>query len=589
MHAPSSVAARYDAAPMKLIPPLCAAVLLACASAAPGPAAYADLVVTNARIYTVDAKRPWAEAFAVRDGRIVAIGTARDAQRWIGPSTRRADLGGRLVTPAFHDTHTHLALAASRQDYCDLGYPADLEATRHAMQRCVERAGDAAWILMANPNTAVFPEAGPDATFLEAIARGRPLVVNALHSSFASSEALVRAGIGATTRDPHGGVIVRDDAGRATGTLRGTAQDLLYAHVPKPSAAQVARKFRELVSTLPRHGVVSIQELSGTARAPLYADAVARREVPVRIRHGQVLEHGVNAPPLESGVGVFAATARRHRSRWLDAGAVKIFVDGDLGDQTAALTEPYAGTDADGGRGEPNWTQAQLDAWVIRLDAEALQLHFHAMGDRAIHMALDAIERAQRVNGRRDARHQISHLHVIAPADLPRFKELGVIANVQPYFAENIAYNTVRARALLGPTRHAWMFRFRDLIAHGATLVASTDGPVASPLDPFVQIQAALTRREPGSPEPAFLPEQRLTLPEVLAAYTLHAARANFLDDSGSLEVGKWADFVVLDRDIFVLDPEQLRATRILWTVLEGRETYRAPAWTAATTSRPAR
>ena len=196
-----------------------------------------------------------------------------------------------------------------------------------------------------------------------------------------------------------------------------------------------------------------------------------------------------------------------------------------------------------------------------------------------IHMALDAIEHAQQVNGRRDARHQITHLHVIAPGDLPRFRQLGVIANVQPYFAENIDYNTVRARVFLGPTRHAWMFRFRDLLAHGASLAASTDGPVVSPLDPFISIQAALTRSEPNSASPPFLPEQKLTLSEVLTAYTLNSAHANFIDDSGSLEVGNWADFVVLDRDLFSLAPEQIRSTRVLSTVVEGRETYRAANW----------
>lgn len=555
-----------------------ALLAVACSKTVPAPAHHADLVVSNAKIYTVDAAHPWAQAIAVKDGRLVAVASEREAASWIGPETNVVDAGGRLIIPAFHDAHVHLALAASREDYCDLGYPASLEATEGAMRACVSRARDGAWILIANPNTAVFPQRGPGLAFLDALAGNRPLVVNALHSSFASTAALTHAKITATTPAPVNGEIGRDDSGHLTGTLRGTAQDLLYAHVPKPTAEQTAVKFRELVATLPRYGLASVQELGATDRSELYAAAVAAAAVPVRIRHGQVLLHGVDAPSLADGARTFIEAAQRHRSRWLNAGTVKIFVDGDLGDRTAALHEPYADGTADE-RGNPNWTQEQLDAWATRLDAAGLQLHFHAMGDRAIHMALDAIEHAQRVNGRRDARHQITHLHVVAPADLPRFKQLGVIANVQPYFAENIDYNTVRARALLGPTRHAWMFRFRDLLTNGATLAASTDGPVASPLDPLISIQAGLTRREPGSSLPSFLPDQQLTLPELLIAYTLHAARANFIEDSGSLEVGKWADFVMLDRNLFEIDPEHIRAAKVLWTVVEGRVTYRAPTW----------
>ncbi len=233
-----------------------------------------------------------------------------------------------------------------------------------------------------------------------------------------------------------------------------------------------------------------------------------------------------------------------------------------------------------GNRGEPNWTQNELNAWSTQLDAAGLQLHFHAMGDRAVHMALNAIEHAQQVNGRRDSRHQITHLHLIASADLPRFRKLGVIANIQPNFGENNEYNTVRALQLLGPERHRLMFRFRDLLQSGAVMAVSTDGPVASPLNPFVSIQSALTREEAGSTAPAFLPEQRLTLPEVLAAYTIGSAYANFLDnESGSLETGKSADFILLDRNLFEIDHESIHRTRVLWSVLEGREVFRSENW----------
>lgn len=540
----------------------------------------ADLVVRNARIYTVDAARSWAGALAVRSGRLVFVGADRDAARWTGPRTRVVDAGGRLVLPGFHDTHVHLALSAAGRQRCDLGYPATGAATHDAMAACVARAVAQPWVLMRNGNATVFPPGGPPLAFLDSISPDRPLAVDMLHSWYANSEALRVAGITAATPDPAGGTIVRDSTGRPTGTLLGTAQALLVRHVPRTTDGEIEAGFHALQDTLARYGIVSVQELAATGRAALYEKAWRAGWLTARVRHGQMLLQGADAPALDSGSARFLATARRYRDRWLNAGTVKLYVDGDLGDRTAALLAPYAGPNPTGTRGEPFWTQAQLDAWTARLDAAGLQMHFHAMGDRAIRMALDAVAHARRVNGPRDARHQITHLHLVATADLPRFRQLGVVANVHPYFAENIAYNTERARELLGPERHAGMFRFRDLIAHGATLAASTDGPVAAPLDPFVGIQAALTRREAGSTAPAFLPEQRLTLPEVLAAYTIGGAYANFLDrESGSLEVGKWADFVMLDRDLFNVDPEAIRRTRVLWTVVEGRERFRAVRW----------
>ena len=540
----------------------------------------ADLVVKNANVYTMDAVRSWKQALAVKDGRLVFIGNNTNIRTWIGRRTKVVDAGGRLLLPGFHDTHVHLALAASRQQWCDLGYPKTLAATEEAIGNCIKKAAGKPWILLTNPNTAVFPPDGPELKFLDNIVSDRPLVINALHSSFANSPALKIAGITNTTANPPQGIIVRDAQGRPTGTLRGTAQDLLYKYVPSLTKEELAKNFREIMNELPSYGIVSVQELSGRSRADFYGDALAKGWLKVRVRHGQMLLSGADAPPIASGIEQFVTNARRYQGLWLNAGTVKIFVDGDLGDKTAALFEPYLDENANGNRGKPNWTQNELNTWSAQLDAAGFQLHFHAMGDRAVHMALNAIEYAQQVNGQRDSRHQITHLHLIASADLPRFRKLGVIANIQPYFAENIEYNTVRALQLLGPERHRLMFRFRDLLQSGAVVAVSTDGPVASPLNPFVSIQSALTRKEAGSTAPAFFPEQRLTLPEVLSAYTIVGAYANFLDkESGSLEIGKSADFILLDRNLFEIDQEDIHCTRVLWSVLEGREVFRSENW----------
>lgn len=551
---------------------LAAALAWPAAAAAQAPA---ELVVRGARIYTVDVVRPWAEALAVHGGRLVFVGPDSLVDAWIGAGTRVVDAGGRLIVPGFHDAHAHVAMIASRRNWCDLGYPPTLQATRDSLAACVTRSAGQPWVLAMNANTTVFPVGGPPGGFLDGFASDRPVVVNALHSTYANTAALALAGVTAATPDPEDGVIVRDEAGRPTGTLVETAQDLVLSHVPRPSPRELAATLAEVFHDLSRNGVVSVQDPTGSHRAPVYADVLAAGGMTARVRLAQVLEWGPDAPALAEGIARFTDTARQHDGAWLNAGTVKIFVDGDLGDRTAALLEPYA--DSAGGRGQPIWSQEELNAWTAGLDRAGLQMHLHAVGDRAVRMALDAVAHAQSANGPRDARHQVTHLHLVSTADVPRFQALGVIANVQPYFAENIPYNTVRALELLGPERHRLMFRFRDLAAAGAVLAVTSDGTAAAP-NPLVALRAALTRRELRSPAAPFIPEQGLTLAEAIAAHTLGGAYANFLEDvSGSLQVGKWADFVMFDRNLFDLEPDDIEEARVLWTVVEGREVYGAP------------
>lgn len=532
----------------------------------------ADMVVRNARIYTVDPARPWAEALAVKDKRLVFVGAEQDVGSWIGPRTQVSDAEGRLIVPGFHDTHVHMALTASKRHWCDLGYPQTAEMTEQAIATCVAASEGKSWVLMSNANTAALPKAGMRAGYLDAFVRDRPVVIDAIHSSFVNTEALRRAEIDARTPNPLNGMIVRDDSGHPTGTLRESAKWMMEDRIPPQTPEDFTSNIRDVLGEMARHGVVSVQELTSMAPARYYADALEQGWLTTRVRFGQIINGGDKAPSMDDAAG-FIEVGKRYQSRWLNANTFKLYVDGDLGDQTAALLEVYQDSTE---RGEPIWTQEQLNAWVVRFDAADMQLHLHAMGDRAIRMALDAIEYAQQVNGRRDARHQITHLHEIDDQDLPRFKQLGVIANVQPYFATNIGYNTDRALELLGADRHRRMFRFRDLLRHGARLVVSTDTPV-SPINPMVSIQAAVTRAEKGAAAPAFYPGQSLSLAETMEAYTLGGAYANFLDkESGSLEVGKMADFVMLDQNLFKIPPDQIEETRVLWTVIEGREAYRS-------------
>jgi predicted amidohydrolase YtcJ len=295
-----------------------------------------------------------------------------------------------------------------------------------------------------------------------------------------------------------------------------------------------------------------------------------RGKLPVRVRFGHILDPQA-VPPTEQSVAALAASAKSYSSSWLKAGVIKVFVDGDLGDQTAALLAPYTVSNSSGA---PLWQPQMLNEWVAALDEAGLQLHFHAMGDRAVRMALDAVEHAEARNGQRDARHQITHLHLVSDTDLPRFKQLGVIANIQPAFATDITWNTDRILELVGPKRHSTMFRFRDLLSAGAELAGSTDTPIVSP-DPLVTVETAITRREPGLPGQPFLPEQRLSTAEAIELATLGGARANLFDaESGSIAVGKRADFIMLGRNLLEVPPRDIHQVQVLWTVIDGRDAY---------------
>lgn len=537
----------------------------------------ADLVVRGARVFTSDPQRSEAEALAVKDGQLVFVGTDAGAANWIRPRTRVVDANGRLVIPGFHDTHVHLAQAATEREWCYLEEPETLEATIVALRRCAAES-TRPWLLVNDMNPNVFPPTGPPRGFLDSIDADRPVWVSKVggHEAYVNQRVLELAGIDASTPDPPNGTIVRDPEGRPTGTLRGAAMSLTELW-PRPTLEEVQEWLREELEAAVQFGIVSVQEIPGYGIdiETLYGGVLGAEQGLPRLRFAQRLfEYGEEGADVASRIARAVEVAGRLASLGIRADAIKVFIDGDFGPQTAALTQPYSNPSRPGWRGEPYFTQEELNDIAALVDAEGFQLHFHAIGDRAVKMALDAIEHARAVNGVRDARHQITHLHLTRTEDLARFQELGVVANVQPIFADNHSYNTALTRSLLGPERNRRMHRFRDFIDARADLVVSTDYPMLD-IDPLETIQVALTRRVPDSQEPAFTPVQRLELDEVLMAYTAGGAFANFLDaESGSLEVGKSADFVMFDRDLFQTKPDELTSARVIWTVIRGREVF---------------
>jgi predicted amidohydrolase YtcJ len=560
--------------------------LAACAGGGPPPSPSspvpADLVVRNARVYTVDASRSWAAALAVRSGRLVAVGSARDVQPYVGPSTRVVDAGGRLVLPGFHDSHVHPIMAGMEARQCDLSGLATRTAVLAAVKACVAADPARPWIVGGGWDLTVFPDANPSKRLLDAIEPTRPVYLSSAdgHSAWVNSKALALAGVTRETPDPPRGRIERDRrTGEPTGTLREAASGLVERLVPAPTAADYRGGLDYAIDRFAELGIVAAQDAKASPEMlDAYLEADREHRLTFRVRASQYVDPARDVEQIEGLV----AGSGKYRSPHLNAGTAKFFLDGVIEAKTAVLLEPYLGADPKdpGARGLPNFGQDRLDRLVAGLDKVGFQVHMHAIGDGAIRMGLDAIAFARHVNGPRDARPHLAHIQLFDPADIPRFRQLGVIANFQPLWAYEDSYIRDLTLPVLGPGRSRWLYPIRSLMDSGAVVVAGSDWSVSSP-DPLQGMEVAVTRREPGAPAgPAWIPEETVGLPRIIAAYTIAGAYVSFEEkDSGSLEAGKLADFVMLDRNLFDIPANQIHAARVLWTVFEGKEVYRSGAW----------
>ncbi|MEW6321588.1 MAG: amidohydrolase [Acidobacteriota bacterium] len=560
------------------------AALAGCARAPAAPTPPPDLILTGGAVYTMDASRAWVEAFAVRAGRIVATGTAAEIAALAGPATRVEDLGGRFVMPAFHDAHVHPLSAGVELGQCNLNDIEQASAILAAVKACAEAQPDRPWIVGGGWALPAFPPGQPDRAMLDAVTGGRPAALGSAdgHTTWVNSAALAAAGITRDTPDPAAGRIERDARGEPTGVLREAAAALVDAVVPPVTAAEREAGLIRAMGVLNGFGIVSVQDASARDDAVEAYRAVARQgRLTVRARLSLYVDPAQDASQVDRLVQVRAATTEPG----VTAGAAKIFVDGVIEAGTAAVLDPYlplpsAGTGAPP-RGLPNFTDARLQALVTRLDREGFQIHMHAIGDAAIRQGLDAVAAARQANGPRDRRPHMAHIQLFAPSDIPRFRELGVIANMQPLWAYADSYIRELTEPRLGPARSRWLYPFASLERAGAMLAGGSDWSVTT-ANPLHAIQVAVTRKALGAPPeaPAWLPDERLSLPAALAAYTAGGAYVNFEDEvSGSLEVGKYADLIVLDQNLFAIPVERIHQARVLWTLKEGREVFRAPAW----------
>jgi predicted amidohydrolase YtcJ len=543
--------------------------IAACSSPEP-----ADLVLLHGAVYPFAIDSARAEAVAIRHGVVVYVGDDRGARRLVGHGTTLQRLNGKMVLPAFHDTHMHprggIGLAECTLD--DLG---TREAVVDSVRRCAALHPDLAWIRGRGWQLPVFPAANPRKEWLDAVVPDRPVYLVAAdgHSAWVNSKALALAGVNRTTKDPPGGRIERDPAsGEPTGTLRESAQRLVARLLPPRTQAEIRAGIRRALAMANRFGITAVHEAAaGPGLLEAYAALDSAGELTARII--AAIETDPRAGPQQ--VDSLRAWRARYAGRqYFAPRAAKIFADGVIEAKTAALLTPYL--DGTGRSGEPNLSPAAMDTLVSALDAAGFQVHIHAIGDRAVRMSLDAYAFARRHNGPRDARPIIAHLEVIDPADIPRFAELGVIPSFQPLWAWADNYITDLTVPVLGPERSRWLYPIGSVARTGAHLTAGSDWPVSS-MNPLEAIQVAITRRAPTAPSgPAWIPEETVDLGTMLRAYTEGGAYAAGEETSnGTLELGKAADLIVVDRDLYQIPVTDIHRARVLLTLLDGRVVWR--------------
>ena len=551
-----------------------AALVLGGACARPPAGEEADLVLRGGMVYTVDDANPSAEAVAVRDGRIVYVGDQAGAAALVGPGTEVVELDGRLVLPGLHDTHLHPVTGGVELAECDLNPAQSREDVVRIVSGCAAAHPDAPWVRGGGFQLPIFPGGAPTRELLDSLVPDRPAFLSSAdgHSAWVNSRALELAGVTAETRDPPpDGVIVRRPDGTPAGTLRENAQRLVSRHMPAHTDDELHEGLRRALDMAAGFGITTLHEASADeSLVKAYARAAAEGTLTAR---AFVSLHVDDARGVEQ-VADLVALRDRYQSELVRPVAAKMFADGVLEGQTAALLADY--TDRPGFRGELNFPPSAMTALVEALDSAGFKVHVHAIGDGAIRETFDAFQAQRERDGGAGPRHIMAHIQLFDPADVGRFAELGVVASFQPLWAFADTYITDLTEPRIGPERSRWLYPIRSVVESGAIVAGGSDWSVST-MNPFPAMEVAVTRRDPDADAgPAWIPQEQVDLATMVRAYTLGGAMAADLEDeTGTLTVGKSADLVVVDRDIFAVPPQEISETRVDLTVFRGRVVYR--------------
>ncbi|MZD09425.1 amidohydrolase family protein [Streptomyces sp. SID5785] len=541
----------------------------------------ADLVFTGGPVHTGSPARTRASSVAVRGERIVAVG--HDAVRELtGPRTEVVDLAGKLLIPGFQDAHVHPVGGGIELGQCDLSGAGTLTRYRELIGDYARARPGLGWITGGGWSMEAFPGGLPTAAELDTLVPDRPayLVNRDHHGAWVNSAALRLAGIDRRTPDPSDGRIERDADGEPTGMLQEGAANLVGRLLPPVTREERVAGLLRAQELLHSLGVTAWQDALLGEHANLtdptdaYLACADDGRLTARVVGALWWDRARGTEQIEELVARRAAGTRGR----LRSTSVKIMQDGVAENGTAALLAPYL--DGCGCRSDNSGISfvppQELREYVTALDAHGFQVHFHALGDRAVREALDAVESARRANGRTDTRPHLAHLQVVHPDDIGRFRELGATANIQALWAAHEPQMDELTIPFLGPERTGHQYPFGALLRSGATLAAGSDWPVSSP-DPLQGIHVAVNRVAPDAPAgtPVFLPEQRISLLDALTAYTAGSAYVNGLDDvTGTIAPGYLADLAVLDRDPFAGPAEEIGATRVTQTYVGGRRVF---------------
>ncbi|MGD8192042.1 amidohydrolase [Brevibacillus ginsengisoli] len=537
----------------------------------------ADVILQNGTVYTIDQKRDVAQAIAIKDGKIVYVGTNQGVKPYQNSKTKVVNLEGKMVLPGFIDSHSHITSTVETLFAVDL-------IEQHSRE---EYLSTIKGFMQKNPNikglkgfgwvNPVFPGKGPKKEDLDQIVKDIPVVLTSgdHHSVWVNSKALEMAGITKDTKNPEGGVIERDDVtGEPTGTLRETAQDLVQAVVPDYTEEEYREGILAYEQMAAEKGVTSVHyALAVPGSNALKALKALEKENKLHLKYRVSLATDPAKGP--SQVKALVEAREKLNGPSVQVNSVKVFMDGVIEGATAAMIDPYT----DNHNAKPLWDPQVFNETAAALDKAGFALHVHSIGDAATKETLDGLQYAQDKNGKRDSRHQMTHLQIVQPSDFKRFKDLGVIAVLNPYwFMKEPGYYDKIEEAYLGKERASHEYPMQSFLKNGVKVASASDFPVTYEFNPVYGIQVGVTREALGNTDPKGIlgPDEKASVDDLIASFTINGAYASFTDKiTGSIEKGKAADIVVLDQNLFKIPATQIGHTKVLMTMAAGQETFR--------------
>lgn len=528
----------------------------------------ADIIITNAKIWTGNEEQPYAAAMAVKGDSILAIGSNEDILKWQGEATEVLNLKGKFIAPGFIDAHVHLIDAGFNLLSIQLRDAKSPEEFINRIKKYAQNAEPGTWIIGGSWDHKNWGGEIPTMAWIDSVTTENPVLLHRLdgHMALANGLAIKMARINKETKDVEGGVIMRDEAGEPIGIFKDQATGLIIDKIPQPSTGQADKALTAAMNFVASKGITSVHEMWSPYAKETYENAM---------RRALKNETLITRISVKGGLINWKKVSEKFKNEekgnhWLKFDGVKGYVDGSLGSHTAAFNEPF--TDRPDEKGIFIQSEEDLYDWILGADKAGLQVAIHAIGDRANGFILDTFERVAKENGARDRRFRIEHAQHLDASDIPRFAELNVIPSVQPYHAID---DGRWAEKVIGASRIRTAYAFNSLFDANAKVVFGSDWPVA-PAIPLDGIYAAVTRRTLDDENlDGWVPEQKISVEQALIAYTKNAAYASFEEEiKGTLEKGKLADFIVIDSDLTKIDPIKIREAKILQTYVGGKKVF---------------